>query len=95
MILQLKLSDETFTIRLLKSISLVLVFLCASNAAIAQFRITGKVLSAVNHKPLENATVFIDKTNYAAKTDEQGNFTIHKVRPGHYELIVSVIGSKT
>lgn len=89
------LSYASFSIRLMKSAFLVLLFLAVSNAAFAQFRIIGKVLSVVDNKPLENATVFINKTNYGAKTDKHGNFIIYNVRPGHYELIVSMISFKT
>ncbi|MEE1944209.1 carboxypeptidase-like regulatory domain-containing protein [Pedobacter sp. KR3-3] len=73
---------------------LILFFLAVSNLALAQFTITGKVLNAADNKPLENATVFLNKTNYGAKTDQQGNFTISNVPPGHYELVVSMMSFK-
>lgn len=66
-----------------------------SNVAFAQFKITGKVLNVADNKPLESATVFVNKTNYGTKTDKHGNFTIYNVQPGHYELIVSMISFKT
>jgi len=79
----------------MKNTFLILFFLSISNLAFAQFTINGKVLTRVDNKPLEGATVFVNKTNYGTKTDKNGNFIIYNVRPGHYELIVSMIGFKT
>ncbi|RDC54726.1 carboxypeptidase-like regulatory domain-containing protein [Pedobacter chinensis] len=74
---------------------LILFFLLVSNLTFAQFTITGKILNLIDNKPLESVTVFVNKTSYGTKTDGHGNFTIHNVRPGHYELIVSMISFKT
>lgn len=73
----------------------ILLMLLCSNLAVAQFKITGKVLNIVGNKPLERATVFVNKTNNATTTDHEGRFTIHNVKPGNYEIIVSVVGFKT
>lgn len=61
----------------------------------AQYIITGKVLNTADNRPLESATVFVNKTNCAAKTDQYGNFRIQNVQRNHFELIVSMIGFKT
>lgn len=79
----------------MKRIFLILFFLSVLNVAFAQFTITGKVLNIADKKPLESATVFVNKTKYATKTDKYGNFKIYNVQSGHYELIVSMIGFKT
>nr|WP_199158354.1 carboxypeptidase-like regulatory domain-containing protein [Pedobacter sp. ASV2] len=72
-----------------------LFFLSILNIAFAQFTITGKVLNMLDKKPLESATVFVNKSNYGTKTDKYGNFKIHNVLSGHYELIVSMVGYET
>jgi len=73
----------------------IVLFLSISNLCIAQYSITGKVLNASNNLPLENATVFVNTTSYGTKTDKQGNFILHNVKAGYYELIFSMIGFKT
>lgn len=79
----------------MKNALLIFFFLSISNLALAQFTITGKVEKAADNKPLESATVFVNKTSYATKTDKNGNFIIQNVSSGHYELIVSMVGFKT
>jgi hypothetical protein len=79
----------------LKNALLIFFFLSIANLALAQFTITGKVGKAADNKPLESATVFVNKTSYATKTDKNGNFILQNVRSGHYELIVSMVGFKT
>lgn len=74
---------------------LIVFFLFVSNLSFAQFTITGTVLNQADNRPLESVTVFVDKTSYGTKTDKHGSFIIRNVQPGHYELIVSMIGFKT
>lgn len=61
----------------------------------AQYTITGKVLNTADNRPLESATVFVNKTNCATKTNQYGNFRIQNVQRDRCELIVSRIGFKT
>ena len=79
----------------LNSTFLILFILLFSNLAIAQFKVTGKVLNKVNNNPVESATVFVNKTSNGTKTDKYGNFVIYNLQPGNYEIIVSTIGFKT
>jgi hypothetical protein len=74
---------------------LTLFILLVSNLTFAQFTMTGKVINLADNEPLESVTVFVDKTSYGTKTDKHGDFTIRNVRPGHYELIVSMLSFKT
>lgn len=79
----------------MKTTLLILFISSAFQAAFAQFTISGKVVNKADNKPVESATVFVNKTSYATKTDKRGNFIIKNVQLGHYELIVSMIGFKT
>ncbi|MNK48420.1 hypothetical protein D3C87_672490 [compost metagenome] len=76
-------------------IFIALFFLSISNLCFAQYSITGKVLNASNNLPLESATVFVNTTSYGTKTDKHGNFILHNVKAGYYELIFSMVGFRT
>ncbi|HZY38615.1 MAG TPA: carboxypeptidase-like regulatory domain-containing protein [Mucilaginibacter sp.] len=61
----------------------------------AQITITGKVVSRLDSKPLTNATVFLNNATVGAETAADGTFTLHGIKPGKYEMVVSVIGFET
>lgn len=61
----------------------------------AQVKITGRVVSATDGKPLGFATVFINNTSKGGTTTEGGSFIIGGVVPGRYELIASYVGYET
>ncbi|MEY4336520.1 MAG: hypothetical protein RLZZ45_1439, partial [Bacteroidota bacterium] len=70
-------------------ISFLLGFMALLNmAAMAQNIIKGKVLGP-NNQPVANATVGIDKTSRASKTNEKGEFSI-AANKGETLLISSV-----
>jgi hypothetical protein len=52
----------------------------------------GRVVDATTGLPLENANVFLAQTVLGTSTDEQGNFTITRIPPGTYRLVVSLVG---
>ena len=52
----------------------------------------GRVVDATTGMPLENANVFLALTVLGTSTDEQGNFTITRIPPGTYRLVVSRLG---
>jgi GWxTD domain-containing protein len=59
---------------------------------IPRIRITGKVKEASSNEPLYFVQVYLANTSLGCTTDEKGRFTIEKVPPGNYRLIVSIIG---
>ncbi|GAB2697419.1 hypothetical protein GCM10027037_21860 [Mucilaginibacter koreensis] len=79
----------------MKRTCFTLLFLLTSTLLFAQFKISGRVLNTADSKPLEGATVFVNNTSYGTKTDSYGNFVISKLRAGHYELVVSMVGFKS
>jgi len=82
-------------LKIIYRIFTIAFFLSITHQAFAQYTIAGKVINLVDNKPLENATVFIDKTGYVTKTDRYGDFKIYNVKSNHYQLIVSMVGFKT
>lgn len=62
----------------------------------AQIRIKGKVLNAEGNEPMEFANIFLQTTDstFVTGTTSQANglFTIEKIQPGNYHLVVSSIG---
>src|SRR5687767_11526653 len=64
---------------------------------IAGSKITGTVLDAETQQPVEFATVALaavgtEKPLDGTVCDDKGKFTISKVNPGTYDVIVSFIG---
>jgi len=64
-------------------------------ACFAQVVITGRVLNQADTKPLANVSVFLNNTTIGDKTTSGGTFTLHNVKPGKYELVISIIGYDT
>src|SRR5476649_480015 len=61
----------------------------------AQFSVTGRVLNKADAKPVSNASVFINNTTFGDKTADDGSFILRNLKPGRYELIISIIGFDT
>ena len=57
--------------------------------------IKGIVTSAINGLPLSNCSVFINSTSKGTITNTHGEFILHNLPEGKYELIVSSIGYQT
>jgi len=64
-------------------------------ACFAQVVITGRVLNQANTKPVANASVFLNNTTLGDQTTADGTFTVHNVKPGKYDLVISIIGFET
>lgn len=77
----------------MKSLLLYLFFIPA--IALAQTTITGKVISAVDKKPVPYASVFLSNSLVGAKTNDDGSFTLNNVKSGQYDLVISFIGFET
>ena len=73
---------------------LFLIFL-APLSCFAQFTITGKVLNKADKKPIENVSVFLSSATVGDRTAADGSFTLHNVKPGKYDLVVSDIAFET
>jgi hypothetical protein len=58
----------------------------------AQVTISGRVLNQSDTKPVANASVFLSNASVGNKTANDGSFILHNVKPGKYELVVSIIG---
>jgi hypothetical protein len=75
---------------------LILPFLLfLSFQSFAQFTITGKVVDQTDKKPVLFATAFLNNTSAAAPTNDNGEFKLKNIRPGHYQLIITFIGYET
>jgi hypothetical protein len=72
--------------------SFLLLLLLLPFTGFAQYVITGKVLNGTDKIPVANASVFLNNAVAGSKTDDKGAFTITKVRPGQYDLVVSSLG---
>lgn len=56
------------------------------------FTIKGNVNDEDNHSPIAYATVFVEDTNLAAITDENGKFEIKNIPNGEKTIVVSFVG---
>ncbi|MGZ3871714.1 MAG: carboxypeptidase regulatory-like domain-containing protein [Mucilaginibacter sp.] len=61
----------------------------------AQYSIKGRVISQNDTKPVAYASVFLSNATIGDKTTADGNFTLQNIKPGKYELVVSIIGFET
>ncbi|SDF03964.1 iron complex outermembrane recepter protein [Dyadobacter soli] len=79
----------------MKRFYIFFLFLLASVSAFAQNgRISGQILSS-DGQPAEQVSVGIKGTARGAVSDNQGKFTIERVKPGSYTLLVSFVGLAT
>jgi hypothetical protein len=58
----------------------------------AQFTISGRVINQDDTRPVANVNVFLNNSSIGDKTGNSGSFTLTDVKPGKYELIVSIVG---
>ena len=87
-----------FTILSMKTRNIlsVLLFLICSIPSFAQYgTVRGFVYDEKNGEPLIFTNVYLQKTTYGCATDVNGYFTITKIPPGNYTLIVTAIGYDT
>ena len=73
---------------------LVLVLTITLNC-FGQATITGKVLNSADKKPVANVNVFLSNSVVGDKTSQDGTFTLQNVKPGKYELVISIVGFQT
>jgi CRISPR/Cas system CMR-associated protein Cmr5 small subunit len=58
----------------------------------AQFTISGRVLNESGSDPVSKASVYINNSTIGAASNEQGEYVMHDIKPGVYEVIVSHVG---
>lgn len=76
------------------SIGISLIILWQLPAA-AQGRVSGKVISQADKKAVSHASVFLSNATIGTETDDKGNFVLLNVKPGKYEIVVSIVGFQT
>jgi hypothetical protein len=58
-------------------------------------RINGTVVTAIDKMPLANVSVFLSNATIGARTAADGSFSLSGIRPGKYELVISIVGFET
>src|SRR6185437_1419936 len=76
------------------SIGIGFIVLCQLPAA-AQGTVSGKVISQADKKAVSHASVFLSNATIGTETDDNGNFVLLNVRPGKYDIVVSIVGFQT
>lgn len=77
----------------MRSPCLVLLCLLFPLITLAQYGvITGKVTHAGTTDPLVGASVFLSNSSIGSATANDGTFTLSGIRPGQYNLIVTILG---
>ena len=80
---------------MIKTFAYFLLTLALPIQALACFTITGKVLNKADKKPVENVSVFLSNATIGDKTAADGSFTLHNVKSGKYDLVVTDIAFET
>lgn len=60
-----------------------------------QFSISGRVIGQSDKKPIAYASVFLSNTQAGARTADNGAFSITNVKPGQYDLVITIVGYET
>src|ERR1700733_12172652 len=58
----------------------------------AQFTISGRVINQTDTKPVAYVSVFLAGTTIGDKTSTTGIFMLKGIRPGKYDLVISIVG---
>ncbi|RYY36821.1 MAG: carboxypeptidase-like regulatory domain-containing protein [Sphingobacteriaceae bacterium] len=69
----------------------ILLFLFPA-LAFAQVKISGRIINSIDNKPIEKASIFLANATVGNSSNNEGNFTLFNVKPGQYEVVVSVLG---
>jgi hypothetical protein len=70
----------------------LVLFTAISFTAAAQSVISGKVISQASKAGVAKASVFLNNATFGTATNDDGTFNLYNVKPGQYDLIVSVLG---
>lgn len=82
------------TPRWLSFIGCLLAFPLALTAQVrpASAELSGIVVNAQTHEPLERANVVLSQTTLGRSSGQDGTFRISNIPPGHYDIVASYIG---
>jgi hypothetical protein len=78
----------------IKALALVLSFVHISFYLYSQHSIAGTVKDLKTNEPLPGATVYLASTTLGTSANETGTFSLNKISPGKYDLVVSMVGYK-
>lgn len=70
----------------------ILLFICASSIATAQYKIRGSVFDKEVDEELIGVTIVVAETGGGTITDLEGNFVLRSMKPGDYTLKITYIG---
>lgn len=73
----------------------LVVFMMFTCTAFSQSNIKGRVINKIDKKPLSNVNVFLSNATIGTKTNADGTFQLDRVKPGNYNLVVSMVGFET
>ncbi len=79
----------------MKSIVLFLILYIACSIDALAGTIQGKVIDSLDNIPLYGATIRIEGIQIGARSNADGNFSIQRLKPGNYRLLISYVGYKT
>ncbi|MCC8411209.1 carboxypeptidase-like regulatory domain-containing protein [Mucilaginibacter sp. UR6-1] len=72
--------------------SLLYLLLLLPLSSIGQYKITGRVLNAVDNKPIDKASVLLNNTTIGTASIANGGFSLVNVKGGKYEIVISAVG---
>src|SRR6187397_321325 len=75
-----------------RSVLFLLFFSFVQNSFSQQFYIRGRVTDIETQLPLKGASVYINNTTKGSTTNDNGDFEIGPLQPGHYEVVASFVG---
>jgi|SRR6185312_10650172 len=76
------------------STSIGFIVLCQLPVA-AQGTVSGKVINQADKKAVSHASAFLSNATIGTETDDKGNFVLLNVKPGKYEIVISIVGFQT
>ena len=66
-----------------------------SSSSVNFLLVTGRIINKSDKKQVENASVFLSNATIGGKTGADGSFRLENIRPGNYDLVVSMVGFET
>jgi hypothetical protein len=76
----------------MKILTLTISSILLSMCCFAQYTISGRVIGQADTKAVANASVFLSNATIGSLTDANGTFKLTNVKPGKYDLVVSIVG---
>ncbi len=62
---------------------------------VAQSTVKGRVIDHAQKTPLANVNIFLSNATIGAQTNTDGTFFLKGIKPGTYELVISIVGFET